>query len=56
MSRCTSCSTPTDLALSDVLSREEIERLGGIEKIPLIGTCGEQECVNRQLDRVSETV
>lgn len=52
MSRCTICGTPTDMALSDVLTEEEVASLGGAEKVPLIGTCGERECADKQMDRV----
>lgn len=48
LSHCTICGTPTDLALSDVLSADSIEQLGGVQEVPLIGTCGEPECVAKQ--------
>lgn len=55
MSHCTICRAPTDLALSDVLTDKQINQLGkhlgGVQNIPLIGTCGERECVEKQLDR-----
>jgi hypothetical protein len=53
MSQCTICRTPTDLALSDVLTEKEITSLGGIDHVPLIGTCGERECIDTQLVRVN---
>jgi hypothetical protein len=49
-----SCGTPTDLALSDVLSADSIEQLGGVQEIPLIGTCGESGCVDKQIGELVE--
>ncbi len=51
MSRCTVCGTPTDLALSDALTSDDVRSLG-TDPVPLIGTCGERVCVDKQLDRL----
>lgn len=49
MSRCTVCGTGTDMALIDVLTREQIQQVGGTDKVPLIGTCGDEKCVTKQV-------
>lgn len=41
MSRCKNCGTPTDLAITDVMTKEELDRY---PNIPLFGTCGEEKC------------
>src|SRR3954470_15095020 len=43
LSRCTVCGTPTDMALIDVATKAQLERLGG--NVPLLGTCGTETCV-----------
>lgn len=48
MATCAICRKPTDLALTDVLTDEQIRQLGGVDKIPLIGTCGDDKCVGAQ--------
>lgn len=50
MSNCTNCRKPTDLALSDVLTNDDVKSVGGASNVPLIGTCGEDECVRKQMD------
>lgn len=49
MSRCTVCHTATDMALIDALTREQVKRIGGVDKVPLIGTCGDEKCVTIQV-------
>lgn len=51
LSRCTICGMPTDMALSDVLTAAEAKQYG--HDIPLIGTCGERECIEKQLVRLN---
>jgi hypothetical protein len=51
MSHCAICRTPTDLALSDVLTDEQMKQFGSTDKVPLIGTCGDRRCVEEEIGK-----
>lgn len=53
MSTCYICREPTDLALTDVLTPTQVESLARYTtKIPLIGTCGRDNCVVRCIEHI----
>lgn len=51
LSHCMVCGTPTDLALIDVLTPEQIKQ---IRSVPLVGVCGETECIESILTLIKE--
>lgn len=54
MSRCWNCGAPTDLELSDVLTKEDMEKYFQAGRKKLRGICDQEKCKEEILAFINE--